>query len=218
MESKLMEGMLVSTGFQTRGRGQKDNEWHSTPGLNALFSLYLTPKFLDTAQLNTLSFAVGLGLRAAIQQLVPKAEVKLKWPNDVLVDSQKICGILIENMLGAIPRSIVGIGINVNQSSFWKLANTTSLLKLLGRKLDVNEVVNLACEFVEKYYLLAKEQNGVQQIHQLYVSQLYKLNEQVEIDSELWHIVGVDSTGKLELRRDMEEIKLVHNEANIAWS
>lgn len=210
--------MLISAEYQSKGRGQKNNVWNSETGANALFSIYLRPDFLQPNQLNALSFIIALGVRAAIQQMTPKQEVRLKWPNDILVGDRKIAGILIENNLGEVVRSVVGIGVNVNQVRFPASLKAVSLSQITGANIDITFVIHLCCEFIEKYYLLAKQSSGLQQIHNLYVSQMYKLDEAVMVDGMDWIVKGVDATGKLELERAGRKKKIVHNEAQIIWN
>ncbi|MBO6517121.1 MAG: biotin--[acetyl-CoA-carboxylase] ligase, partial [Bacteroidia bacterium] len=204
--------------FQEKGRGQNGRTWESSNTQNALFSLYLRPAFLSKNHLQTISFAIGLGVRAAVQQYLPQAEVKLKWPNDVLADGKKISGVLIENSLGQDIRSIVGVGLNVNQTEFVSNNKATSLSLELKSTVDVKEVIELCCSFIEKYYLLAKQSNGVQQIHKLYVSQLYKLDEDVMVNEQKWKVKGVDISGKLEVENNGITAKLIHNETEVQWS
>lgn len=214
----VLEGTLVTTNYQLNGKGQKGNTWRSNAGENALFSIYFVPKFLNSSELNVLSFVIALGVRAAVQQLLPKSKVKLKWPNDIFADDCKIGGVLIENSLGEESKSIVGIGVNVNQSQFNELTRATSIRRIKREKMEVASVINSCCEFIEKYYLLAKQANGVQQIHHLYVSQLYRMDEFIKIDSENWQVKGVDLSGKLDVTRKGVRRKLVHNETDIGWS
>lgn len=124
---------------QTAGRGQRGNSWFAEPGQNLTFSIVVRPvdfPAADAVWLNYLasdvvaSFLNGYGVRTTI-----------KWPNDIYVGKDKICGMLIENTLrgNALEASVIGIGINVNQQAFPQLASATSLRRCLGRELDLKD-------------------------------------------------------------------------------
>ena len=143
MESDLRHGDIVITYSQTAGRGQRGNSWESTPGCNLTFSLLLCPENLAATDAWRMSMAVSVGILQGLCRFLPQ-DVLVKWPNDIYVGDRKLCGILIENSLrGAfVSRSIVGIGINVNQDTFISDApNPVSLLQLTGRKYDLDEVL-----------------------------------------------------------------------------
>lgn len=214
----LPEGAVVVAEYQYHGRGQQANTWQSEAGENALFSVLLKPKTLKGESLNALSFLVSLAVRATIQHFLPNKEVKVKWPNDVLVENRKVAGILIENKLGKALESIVGIGINVNQTVFKELPMATSLRKEGDKTFEVSEVVSVCLNFVEKYYLLSNRAHGVKQLQTLYVTQLYKLNEEVLIDSKKMKVIGVDMEGKLMLKDEKSTRSVYHKEVNVTWN
>ena len=133
--SNVLEGTVVITGNQTAGRGQRGNAWFSEPGKNLTFSILIKPSFLSVKNQFYLNIAFSLGLFDYLKEVL-KTEVKIKWPNDILVNGKKICGILIENHLQAqhIQHSIVGIGLNVNQHHHL-LATATSMNLENGKSL-----------------------------------------------------------------------------------
>ena len=103
---------------QTAGRGQKGNGWHSAKGENLTFSTLLRPEWLPVQEQFAISQAAAL---AVVDYLADKGvTAKIKWPNDIYVGERKICGILIENSLEGehLATSIVGIGLNLNQTVF----------------------------------------------------------------------------------------------------
>jgi len=129
--SNVPEGTLVITNDQTSGRGQRGSSWLSETGKNLTFSLVLKPIFLTARDQFYLNKTISLGLWDYLSRALT-AGIKIKWPNDILVSNKKICGILIENHIQGqhIQHSIVGIGLNVNQSNF-SLPTATSM-KLQG--------------------------------------------------------------------------------------
>lgn len=119
-----------SADFQTAGRGQRGNKWHSTKALNLTFSILLKDVQLAPHLQHYISMISALAVADYIKS--KGIEARIKWPNDIYVGDRKICGMLIENILGSdnLSASIIGIGINLNQLEFDSvLFNPTSLLK-----------------------------------------------------------------------------------------
>jgi len=153
---------------QTAGRGQGDHTWFSTPGKNLTFSFLLRyseflghPLATDDALLITC--VTTLGIRDYL--LTHRVKADIKWPNDIWVDGKKICGILIENILedGAIRESIIGVGLNLNETG-WppELPNPVSLSELTGRKYDpAAELEALSNEICRRCAMLAQPDGSV---------------------------------------------------------
>ncbi|MCC8018471.1 MAG: biotin--[acetyl-CoA-carboxylase] ligase [Rikenellaceae bacterium] len=141
---RYREGDLIIAEAQTRGRGQRGNRWHSTPGLNLTFSLVTEPRFLPAGEQFLLSEAVSLAVVDTLRRYA--VEAAIKWPNDIYVGDRKIAGILIENdICGAVlARSVIGVGLNVNETSFPDyLPNPVSMSGITGRAdRDVTEVLS----------------------------------------------------------------------------
>lgn len=122
-EPELEEYTVVTATDQTAGRGQPGHRWEATAGQNLTMTLLLHPSDLmeDGGTLFDLNILTALAVRQALlRELPPGAEVKVKWPNDLLVGGRKICGILIENSFSSsrLDASVVGIGVNVLQERF----------------------------------------------------------------------------------------------------
>jgi BirA family biotin operon repressor/biotin-[acetyl-CoA-carboxylase] ligase len=113
------EGSVFLAEQQTAGRGRGANRWHSAHSSGIYCSVLLRPE-LPPSNALILSLAAGLAVHSAIQEIDPRVDPDLKWPNDVLIEGKKVCGILTE-MNAEVTRVryvVVGIGINVNQASF----------------------------------------------------------------------------------------------------
>lgn len=113
------EGSVFLAEEQTAGRGRGANSWHSARSTGIYCSTILRPA-LPPSEVLMLSLAAALAVHAAVQQIDARVEPDLKWPNDVLIDGKKVCGILTEMNSEAtqVRYIVVGIGINVNQPSF----------------------------------------------------------------------------------------------------
>jgi BirA family biotin operon repressor/biotin-[acetyl-CoA-carboxylase] ligase len=135
------EFTVVSATEQTSGRGRRDRTWHSTPGDGLYLSVLLRPSPPAT-EISLISIFAALAVAETLIDFGATG-IDIKWPNDVLIDERKICGILIEGA-GAgreVMRLILGIGVNLNHQDFPPdLADTaTSLALKLGRRVDVDD-------------------------------------------------------------------------------
>lgn len=211
------EGSVVVTDNQTAGRGQRGNTWESEPGKNLTFSLVLKPVFLLAKDQFKLNMAISLALYDYLHKQVPNASIK--WPNDMMLDNQKTCGILIENQISGqtIQHSIVGIGLNVNQKSF-ALSTATSLAIKKGYDFILNDVLTELLQCIEGRYLQLR--SGIA-LKEEYLRALYGAGEARRFQSgeEVFDgmITGVDAIGRLEVavsgcKRyfDLKEIKFLH--------
>ncbi len=111
------EGSLIISDQQTRGRGRFGRSWESPPGKGLWFSLILRPN-IPLEKTGLVSLLAGLSVAQSVERMTSLIPV-LKWPNDLLINSKKFCGVLIESEIERRKLSflVVGIGINVNQSS-----------------------------------------------------------------------------------------------------
>jgi len=127
------QGSVFLAEEQTAGRGRGSNSWQSPRSTGIYCSAVLRPA-LPPAEVLVLSLAAGLAVQAAIQQVGSALRPDLKWPNDVLIDGKKVCGILTEMNAEAtrVRYTVVGIGVNVNQSSFPRDLAATSLRLVTG--------------------------------------------------------------------------------------
>lgn len=130
-EEEVTEGTVISTGFQTGGRGQAGNRWESEKGKNLLLSIVLYPDVIPASDQFLLSKAVSMGIACFLNRYIP--DVAIKWPNDIYSGDKKIAGILIENAIAGsrIVHSIAGIGLNVNQTVFRSEAPNPVSMKLI---------------------------------------------------------------------------------------
>ena len=130
--------MVVVADYQTAGKGCGTNTWESERGKNLTFSLLIHPVEIPASRQFLISEAVSVALCRTLEKYL-HAPLSIKWPNDIYYGDQKICGILIENLLqgSTIKDSIIGIGINVNQKTFLSDApNPVSIRQIVGHETD----------------------------------------------------------------------------------
>jgi len=202
-ENLFPEGTVISTKFQTLGKGYSGNSWQSETGKNLLLSVILYPTFLSPRHQFFLNQIASLAVADTTASFLLNAEVKIKWPNDVFADEKKIAGILIENAVQSesFRHSIVGIGINVNQKKFEpSLTNATSFSKISEKDFSLEEVRQELFVQLEKRYLQLRQQR-IDLIQKDYMKKLYRLEELSWYQSDgkkfKGKIMGITGDGKL---------------------
>ena len=210
-----IEGTLIYTDHQTQGKGQRGTVWSSEIGKNITLSVILQPKFLSIYQSFYLSKITALACYDVLTEIldVSHYDIKIKWPNDILVNKKKIGGILIENNLNGshIQHAVLGIGLNVNQQNFGELSEiATSVSIEKNMEFDTSLIIELLCSKLEKWYLKLKE-NKLDLIHSVYLSHLLGLNETFNFvdhsgKSFYAEIINVEENGKLLVRNTDEEL------------
>lgn len=185
---ELPEYFTITASYQTAGRGQRGNSWESEPKKNLLMSTLLRPVFLPAGEQFRLSQVVAVAVAEALEKVAREgAGFTVKWPNDVYFGDKKVCGILIENDLGAsasIQQSIVGIGVNVNQEVFRGDApNPVSLCQIMGREVEADLVLrHLVARLKHHYEQLRADYSGGHysgEIDGLYARRLYRNDGQL---------------------------------------
>ena len=135
---------VVVTDFQTSGKGQGKNVWQSEDGKNLLFSIALDMSFLKAEDQFLLTQIVSVAMINVLKKYLPEENLFIKWPNDIYFNNKKIAGILIKNEIKGIMlgTSIIGIGLNVNQTSFDEsLPNPISMKMITGKDYDLEEIL-----------------------------------------------------------------------------
>ncbi len=135
------DGSVILAEFQTEGRGRLGRSWLSEPGKNLLFSCIIRPA-LSKEQSGILTFFAAVAVARALETTA--LNVECKWPNDLLLNGKKCCGILVENSLGKehIEYSVIGVGVNVNQREFRHggLTEATSIASECGKEVDRKKI------------------------------------------------------------------------------
>lgn len=213
---QVAEGTVIITDNQTAGRGQRGNTWESEAGKNLTFSIILKPVFLHPKDQFKLNMAISLGLYDYLTSHV--GNVKVKWPNDMMLGHQKTCGMLIENQISGqhLVSSVVGIGLNVNQQRF-SVDTATSIAIRKGHEFDLNQVLNELLQWIEGRYLQLRADIDLKEE---YVNALYARGKKRSFKSgeEFFEgvIRGTDDVGLLEVEVengkryfDLKQIQLI---------
>jgi BirA family biotin operon repressor/biotin-[acetyl-CoA-carboxylase] ligase len=206
-KSALAEGTVIITRDQQNGKGQRGNTWFSEPGMNLTFSLILKPTFLSPLEQFTLTMAISLAIHDFLTQLV-HGEIFIKWPNDILLNNKKVCGILIENTISGntLQQSIVGIGLNVNQLSY-SLDTATSLKLVSGIEFNLSDMLSKLLQAVEHRYMKLRTGN-TDELKRDYLSVLFGMGQIRNFSDKHGKftgiIQGVSAEGKLLINCDNE--------------
>ena len=157
-DANIADGTVVITDFQERGKGRRTKTWISEKGLNLTMSVILYPVSLKVIDQFLMTKVVSLGMMDYLNSISDDTlsdRLRIKWPNDIYVGGNKICGILIENIvrINKIKVCIVGIGLNVNQEIFpSEIINPTSIKSELKRSFDLDQVREDLCSYLEVRY------------------------------------------------------------------
>ena len=160
------EGSVFLAEEQIQGRGRGANTWHSSRSAGIYCSVILRPA-LPPSEVLILSLATGLAVHSAIRELDPKLQPDLKWPNDVLLDGKKCCGILTEMSAEAthVRHVVVGVGINVNHPNFPTVlqADATSLRLATGTEWSRVELAAALLKSLHREYRNLQEKPGARE-------------------------------------------------------
>ena len=209
-ELKPTEGTVVLSYNQKSGKGQRDAYWESKPNSNLTFSIIFYPHFLEPKNQFLLNQVVSLGV-CDYAKFVLENEIKIKWPNDIYHKDKKLAGILIENSIRSnqIISSVIGIGLNINQTIFvTDPPNPISFKMITNKNYDLGKCLSELCGFLESRYLQLKA-GKLDLLKKDYLNSLYRYNE---FKSYLHNhkkfkakIISVAEGGKLVLEKENGE-------------
>ena len=176
-------GTLVVAECQEAGRGRRGRSWESPLGTNISMSLLLKPE-IEPNHASMITLVTALAVAKAISKLTGK-RADIKWPNDIVMNGKKICGILTEMSLqsGEIEDIIVGIGINVNTQQFPKEIQdiATSIYLETGMRLSRVELIQAVWKFFEMDYEIYLQTQNLQNLVEDYNTRLVNKNRKVKV-------------------------------------
>ncbi len=202
----------VYTSNQTEGRGRNGHTWVSEPGRNAAFSILIKESHI-VARYNLVSIITGIAVSNYLEN-IGMPNVQLKWPNDVLVDGKKICGILLE---GKLPEYIIlGVGINVNQMKFEGFEATS-----IKNVLDLKVQPSLVAADIETLILdyISDVGDNLEEYIDEYNDKDYLLDKNISFTYQGKNLEGtargINLDGSLKVEYNGENININSDEVNI---
>jgi BirA family biotin operon repressor/biotin-[acetyl-CoA-carboxylase] ligase len=197
-------GLSIFAHEQTAGKGQRGKKWASSKGANIALSIIIKPAPLAITQQFQLSACAAVAVHEFFRQYAGE-DTRIKWPNDLYWKDRKAGGILIESVVRSSESGIgsqesgdgsretgvnswlwavIGIGININQTSFSpELPNPVSLKQITGKNFDTVELAKEICRLFNDHFekLIT---HGFDDIYTQYISHLYKINEKVKLKKD----------------------------------
>ena len=214
---------VVVAKHQTQGRGQMGTRWQVEEGKNLTCSVLMHMKGFVLDDSFYISMITSLSIVKTLQGLgIPKLHVK--WPNDILAEDKKVCGILIENIIKSttIDSSVIGFGLNVNQTQFEDLPNASSLKIITGKLYNLDEILLHIVTHMKHYFNVYKNGN-LEEIKTAYEALLFRKDKPSTFKTQNGDlfpgfIKGVDALGHLQVLLEddilktfeMKEIQLLY--------
>ncbi|MDR2620831.1 MAG: biotin--[acetyl-CoA-carboxylase] ligase [Propionibacteriaceae bacterium] len=195
-------GAVLIAEHQSAGRGRFTREWVVTPGSSLTMSLVLEPG-RPQAQWGWLSLLSGMAVAEAVRSLDPAqiARVELKWPNDVLVDGRKVCGIIAD---GSGKYAVIGIGVNVGQDESELPVPTATSLALTGLPADKSLLAARILGALSRYFKRWQQTGDVRAEYMALSATLGRKVRVILSDTETveGEAVGLDTDGSLLVAHD----------------
>lgn len=199
-------GTLVTAAEQVAGKGRRGRVWTSPRGKSVSMSLLLQPA-MAVVKAPMLTLVAALALRRAIAAETG-LEVEIKWPNDIVYQGKKLCGILTELNVHTPQQYdvIVGMGINTNVSAFpAELPHAVSLLQLLGEEVDGTALIECVLEYFEQVYDCFLQSGDLSLLQQEYEQSMAGKGMPVQVLEEVPYAGicrGITKTGELLVQED----------------
>ena len=216
----------IRTDFQTAGRGQAGNSWESEEGKNLLFSALLRYNDIRATEQWRLSMLVAVALWDVLAKYLPQKPLTIKWPNDIYFSDKKLVGILIENSLSGqyIGYSIVGIGLNINQTEWQSNApNPISMKQITGQEYKAETLMNEWIHAMANWEIQPTEAIQTAYLQHLYRREGWHTYVEREVSvaptaiaqsgiegAFMAEIAGITPQGELILRTENNEEKTYH--------
>lgn len=217
-EEGAPDGTLVVADEQTGGKGRRGRRWMAPKGVNAMFSLLLRPS-IRPEHASRLTLLMALAVAEGIRK-VSGLEAGIKWPNDVVVNGRKVCGILTEmnTEVDYINYVVIGTGINVNQdpASFPEEIRQTagSLYGMAGKKISRAELVASVMESLERIYGIFLKTEDLSELYQAYNKICVNLGHEIRVMEPGHEFTGttdgINKDGELVVRKEDGSIVRVY--------
>ncbi len=219
----LKDFTVVVAKQQLAGKGQMGTSWSSEVGKNLTFSVFKKISCLDNEEQFYVSMATSLAIYKALEKFNVQ-RLGIKWPNDILSANQKICGILIENIVqnNQVQAAVIGIGLNVNQTDLGHLHSASSMKLLNGITYQLDEILQAIVAQL-KVYAVYVEDRRFEELKGAYERKLFRKDKPSTFKNQqgnllMGFIKGVSDSGKLQVllednvlkEFDLKELKLLY--------
>ncbi len=218
-EGMAEHGLVIKADFQTHGKGQLGNVWIAEESKNLLCSVILDTKALEIEDQFLLNCMTCVSVTEVLMQHYNLPNVSIKWPNDIYAGKNKIAGILIENNIRGSKwtNAVIGIGLNVNQSTFSHLNNATSMKNELQKELKITLVLKqLLKKMSANIDIFNREPK---QFLNLYNNYLLCVGRQIQFmrkyELKTGLLKGVEEKGRIEIEEKEKVKRYQHKEIEL---
>ena len=221
-EEGASDGTLVVTDFQSAGRGRRGRMWVSPSGTGIFMSLILRPDILPSSA-SMLTLVAALAVYDGIKEMTG-LETVIKWPNDIVAEGKKLCGILTEMSaeLEGIHYVVTGIGINANMTEFPEEVGeaATSLRILTGGPVRRSRLIAAVMKAYEEYYEKFKSCGSLTGLMDVYNEHMANLGREVKVldpvGAYTGKALGIDEKGELIVEKaDGKVVRVVSGEVSV---
>lgn len=209
----LEDYTVVMAKHQTKGRGQMGTNWQTQVGKNLTMSVFKDVSWLGVNNHFFISIAVSLALAKTLNDFMV-LNIKIKWPNDILSDNKKIGGILIENIVknNQLKASIIGVGLNVNQTIFKNLPQASSIQNITGRNFSLEEILSNILKNLVYYFEKLQFHHEFEILKNEYDDLLFRIHKPSTFKDRngkliAGYIHGTDANGNLLVLMEDQVIK-----------
>lgn len=206
--ANIEDGTIIVAEKQTKGRGLRDNVWESRNG-NLYFS-FLIKNYVTRVDLFKYIVQSSIAIIRTLKRF--GIEGVIKYPNDCLVGSKKISGVLIESLgSNSLEYVIVGIGLNVNQVEFDYLEDKATSIKLnIKKDLNIIEVLN---EFVFHYNSILE--SNYEEVFEEYIQKSVVIKKKISYKGKEYFISDIEKNGTIIIRNEFEHKRVAYSEISL---
>ena len=207
-EAGAASGTVILADMQTAGRGRRGRSWESPAGSNLYFTLILKPNFASE-KASMLTLVMALAVAKGLDEIICKSSgLQIKWPNDIVINGSKVCGILTEMSLmqgvpGKIAHIVIGVGMNVKKQKFSPelVDKATDIETECGQRISRRELLQRILEQFDQYYDCFVQRGDLSGLLEGYNSRLVNIDREVRVldpQGEYTGIAtGINETGEL---------------------
>lgn len=204
LSETVNKSLIVLSENQTKGRGRMGREWISCSG-----NLYMSQVFASALPISCLPFICAVSVVETLKEIAPKLNINIKWPNDILIDGKKLCGILIEQASGN--KIIIGLGLNICASpNNDKLSYKACNLKEYGINMEKNYFIEQYLKFFDDNIKICE--NSFSFIRQKWLSFAFGLGTEIKVktinNTDIGIFEGIDEQGFLLLKKENDVKKI----------